>query len=168
MAEKWELVDINKKKTGVIHERGKENSIPEGMYHLVVDVWTKNSKGEILLTQRHPDKNYGLMWECSGGSIVLGEDSITGAMRELFEETDIVARKKNLFFLGDTIKSNYIVDTYLYVLEDDNIPLNLQAEEVVDVMWVPADEMESKKDIICDGVWKRYCQFREKILQIKK
>ena len=47
MAEKWELVDINKNKTGLIHERGKEKSIPEGMYHVVVDVWTKNSKDEI-------------------------------------------------------------------------------------------------------------------------
>ena len=68
-----------------------------------------------------------------------------------------------MFFLGDTIKSNYIVDTYLYVLEDDNISLNLQAEEVMDVMWVSADKMDSVKDIICDGVWKRYCQFEDKI-----
>lgn len=168
MAEKWELVDINKNKTGVIHERGQENSIPEGMYHLVVDVWTKNSKGEILLTQRHPDKNYGLMWECSGGSIVLGEDSVTGAIRELFEETGIVAQKENMLFLGDTIKSNYIIDTYLYILEDDNVLLKLQAEEVVDAMWVSADKMENYIDIICDGVWKRYCQFKDKILSIVK
>lgn len=58
MAEKWELVDRKKNKTGVIHERGKEDFIPKGMYHLVVEVWTKNSKGEILLTQRHPSRNY--------------------------------------------------------------------------------------------------------------
>lgn len=67
MAEIWELVDINKNKTGVIHERGKEDSIPQGMYHLVVEIWTKNSKGQIVLTQRHQNKTYGLMWECSGG-----------------------------------------------------------------------------------------------------
>ncbi len=44
-----------------------------------------------------------------------------------------------------------------------NILLKLQAEEVVDAMWVSADEMEKYKDIIVDGVWKRYCQFKEKI-----
>lgn len=45
MAEFWELVDINKKKTGIIHERKKGNLVPAGMYHLSVDIWVKNSKG---------------------------------------------------------------------------------------------------------------------------
>lgn len=53
MAELWELVDINKQKTGVVHERGKEKEvgipIPTGMYHMVVDVWVKNQKGEMYL-----------------------------------------------------------------------------------------------------------------------
>jgi len=31
MAELWDLYDANKNMTGVIHERGKEDLIPEGM-----------------------------------------------------------------------------------------------------------------------------------------
>jgi ADP-ribose pyrophosphatase YjhB (NUDIX family) len=166
MAEKWELVDINKRKTGVIHERGNEDSIPTGMYHLVVEVWTKNYKGEILLTPRHPDKNYGLLWECSGGSVICGETSIVAAKRELLEETGIDADIGALVYLGDTIRRNYIADTYLYTLNEDDIQLKLQAEEVVDVMWVVIEQMESKKEIIVDGVWDRYCQFKRKIQSI--
>ena len=161
--EKWELVDIHKRKTGVIHERGKEDMIPNGMYHLVVEIWVKNRKEEILLTQRHPHKKYGLLWECSGGSVIAGEDSINGARRELFEETGINANQEQLQYLGDTIKSNYIVDTYLYILGADNTDLHLQAEEVVDAMWVPVDEMKNQRENIVDGVWDRYCQFEEVI-----
>ena len=165
MIELWELVDINKNKTGKIHERGKESSIPRGMYHLVAEVWTKNKKGEILLTQRHPDKNYGLMWECTGGSVVAGEESVVAAMRELLEETGLLAEKEALKYLGDTVKDYYIVDTYLYMLEDENPELRLQAEEVVGAMWIPVDEVASKKEMIVEGAWERFCQFEE---QLKK
>ena len=165
MIELWELVDINKNKTGKIHERGKESSIPQGMYHLVAEVWTKNKKGEILLTQRHPDKNYGLMWECTGGSVVAGEESVDAAVRELVEETGLLVEKEALKYLGDTVKDYYIVDTYLYMLEDENPELRLQAEEVVGAMWIPVDEVASKKEMIVEGAWERFCQFEE---QLKK
>lgn len=166
MAELWELVDVNKNKTGKIHERGKESSIPKGMYHLVVEVWTKNKKGEILLTQRHPDKNYGLMWECTGGSVVAGEGSIDAAMRELLEETGLLAEKKTMKYLGDTVKEYYIVDSYIYLSKEEMPDLHLQAEEVVDAIWVPVDEMSSKKDMIVEGAWERFCQFEEQIKKI--
>ena len=70
MGEIWELVDIDEKKTGVLIERGTNTPIPDGMYHTAVDVWTKDKDGKILLTKRHPNKEWGLKWECSGGSIV--------------------------------------------------------------------------------------------------
>lgn len=163
MKEIWELVDIYKEKIGVIHERGKEASIPEGMYHLVVEVWTKNSKNEILLTQRHPDKKEGLLWECTGGSVVAGEDSRDGAIRELFEETGLSVKKEELFYLGDTKKSNYIVDTYLYLTKEDYPVLQLQKEEVVDARWVNLDGMKDKQDKMTVGAWERYCQFEDQI-----
>lgn len=167
MKEIWELVDINKEKTGVIHERGKEASIPEGMYHLVVEVWAKNSKNEILLTQRHPDKKEGLLWECTGGSAVAGESSSDGAIRELFEETGIRVSEKELIYLGDTKKSNYIVDTYLYLTKEEYPVLQLQKEEVVDAMWIELDSMVDNQEKMTAGAWERYCQFQNQIKSIK-
>ena len=93
MAELWELVDINKKKTGKILVRESDMLIPEGMYHMVVEIWTKDSNGKILLTQRHPNKHFGLLWEASGGAMVAGEESIEAAQRELKEETGYEAKK---------------------------------------------------------------------------
>ncbi len=164
LSEIWELVDENKNKTGILLERGKISSIPKGMYHLVVDIWCKNKNNEILLTQRHPNKNYGLLWECTGGSVVAGEESLDGAIRELMEETGIHEDKTHLIYLGDTKKSNYIVDTYLYLLNDNDQNLNLQKDEVVDTKFVSIDDIKNYKDVIVDKVWERFCQFKDKII----
>ena len=69
----WDLYNDKREKTGRIHERGK--ALPEGYYHLCVSVWLVNRKGEFLLSQRHPDKEYPLCWECTGGSVLAGESS---------------------------------------------------------------------------------------------
>ena len=162
MIEIWELVDKNKNKTNTLHKRGDERNIPKGMYHLVVETWVKNRKGQILLTQRHANKNYGLMWECSGGSVIAGEDSVEAAARELFEETGICANVEKMKYLGETIKDNYIVDTYLYVLGEETPNLFLQAEEVVDATWVTMSEMIDKKETIVKGVWRDIVDLRNK------
>ena len=49
MRELWELVDINENKTGIMIERGTNTPIPQEMYHVAVDIWTKSKDGKILL-----------------------------------------------------------------------------------------------------------------------
>lgn len=86
--EKWDLYDENRRLIGKTHVRGEE--IPENCCHLVVHVWIKNSRGEYLISQRSADRpSHPLMWECVGGSVLAGEDSLTGALRETSEEVGI-------------------------------------------------------------------------------
>lgn len=163
MSEIWDLIDINKNKTGITHERNSCEPIPKDMYHLAVEIWTMNKSGEILLTQRHPEKNYGLMWEATGGSVLSGESSIEGAVRELYEETGITVEENELVYLGHIVGNTYIMDEYMHIIEGDDIELNLQPEEVVDAMWVTKEELEKKKDLIVGSVWERYCKYKDKI-----
>ena len=83
--EKCDLYTKYREKTGKEHVRGEE--LPDGLYHLVVHVWIRNSKGEYLISKRAADRTVNpLMWESAGGSVIKGEDSIEGAIREVKEE----------------------------------------------------------------------------------
>ena len=73
--ELWDLYNENRELLGRDHIRGEE--IPEGCYHLVVHVWIRNSKGEYLISRRSADRpSFPLLWECVGGSVLKGEDSL--------------------------------------------------------------------------------------------
>ena len=86
--ELWDLYDKNKNLTGKIHERGK--LIEGGYYHLVVRVWLKNNEGKYLVSKRDENrKDYPLLYECPGGSVLKGETSIEGAIRETIEEVGV-------------------------------------------------------------------------------
>ena len=163
MSEIWELVDGNKRKTGILHERIDCERIPKGLFHIVVEIWTKTPDGEILLTQRSPEKPMGLRWECTMGSVLVGEESRDGAVRELAEETGISAKKEDLIFLGDSFYDNWIVDSYLY-LPKEMPKLSLQAEEVCDAKFVPAEEMERHSGVLTTKVWEHFCKYRDKIM----
>ena len=82
--EKWDLYTKYREKTGEEMIRGER--MPEGCYHLTVDVWIRNSRGQYLISQRAANRpSYPLLWECVGGSAVKGESSLEGALREVKE-----------------------------------------------------------------------------------
>ena len=100
----WDLYDRDGKKTGETYERhfGNFKNIPEGRYHLVVDLLVLHNDGTYLLTKRSECKDvYPGYWEASaGGSAISGEDPETAAKRELLEETGLIP--DSLEFVGIT------------------------------------------------------------------
>ena len=137
--ELWDVYDENRKLTGKKHERGVP--LGPGEYHIIADVWTVNQKSEILLTRRHPDKPYGLLWECTGGSVLTGENSVEGALRELSEEVGIHASKDELHLIHSICLKERFVDTYITRQNVNLEDLALQTEEVVDAKFVVFDEL---------------------------
>ena len=71
----------------------RDREIPKGVYHLVCEILVRHVDGTYLLMKRDPTKPlYPNMWEATaGGSALQGETALEGAMRELREETGIVA-----------------------------------------------------------------------------
>jgi mutator protein MutT len=138
--EYWDLYNKNRQKLHKIHLRGKE--INQGEYHLVVNIWIINNKNKILLTQRHPEKNFPLKWECTGGSVIAGEDSFTGALREVEEEIGIKLKKENGKLIDTVIRECDIKDIYLF---NENIKIEetkLQENEVINIKWVTKKEFD--------------------------
>lgn len=151
MPEFWDIYDKDRRKTGRLQERGKPPVSPDD-YHLVVEIWLKNSKGEVLMTQRHPDKHFGGLWECTGGSVLAGEDSITAALREVREEigVDLSQGKPGQHLASFTVRReapHYSAHYDIYLFERD-VPLEaltLQPEEVVSAKWVNAAEFRQMR-----------------------
>lgn len=137
--ELWDVYDENRNPVGRTHVRGVP--LREGDYHIIADVWTVNQEGKILLTQRHPDKPYGLFWECTGGSALAGETSLMGAIRELSEEIGIHAEKEDLHLIHTIRQKERFVDTYIMRQNVEEEDLRLQAEEVVGAKFVTYDEL---------------------------
>lgn len=137
--ELWDIYDENRVATGRKHVRGVP--LGAGEYHLIADVWTVNERQEVLLTRRHPDKPYGLMWECTGGSVLTGESSVEGACRELAEEVGIRAEKDELLLIHSIRQKERFVDTYITRQKISIKDIILQPEEVVDAKFVTFDEL---------------------------
>jgi len=138
----WELMNENREPLGRDHVRGEK--LPEGCYHLVVHVWLRNSKGEYLISQRSPDRpTFPLMWECVGGSVVKGEDSLTGAIREVKEEVgvDLTPERGKVLFsrVRGTIDGAYFGDILDVWRFDYDGPVCLDratTQEVAQAAWM--------------------------------
>lgn len=139
--EKWDLYNVNLEKTGVTVLRGEP--IPKGLYHLSVSAWIVNQQGQYLLSQRHPAKKYPLCWECTGGAVLSGENSLQGAVREVKEELGIQLLPKSGELIyqvrRDPIQDFY--DVWLFHLDIDSQELKLQKSEVVAAQWVDKQEL---------------------------
>ncbi len=140
MNELWDLYDENRKPLNKTHVRGIP--LTKGEYHIVVDIWTINSDGKILIDKRHPNKKFGGFWECTSGSVIIEEDSITGALRELEEELGIKATSEELVLIESIQTYDSFVDTYIINKDITIDSLVLQAEEVVEVKLVTLNELD--------------------------
>ena len=115
--------------------------IPRGEYHIVVQIMTINRKGEILLTQRVPEKTSGGKWECSGGCAVAGETGKEAAVRELFEETGISADESEVILEWTLTTDSMIRDFFMVVKDVPLSQLQLQSIEVCAAKWVSFDRL---------------------------
>lgn len=139
--EKWDLYNAKREKSGITMCRGE--IIPKGLYHLSVSVWIVNQQGQYLLSQRHPKKQYPLYWECTGGSVLSGETSLQGAIREVKEELGILLTPGSEKLIYQSRRENVqdFYDVWLFHKDIKIEEMRLQETEVVDVQWVNPDKL---------------------------
>ena len=138
----WDLYDEHRELTGRDHIRGEE--IPEGCFHLVVHVWIRNSRGEYLISQRSADRpTYPLRWECVGGSVLKGEDSLRGALRETREEVGLILPPESGRLIDSTVRKTVdgkrfsdIRDVWLFAYDGPVDLKNAATREVRQTAWL--------------------------------
>ena len=144
--ELWDAYNSDFEKIdGLTLIRDEEDKIPEGTYHLVCEVLVRHVDGTYLVMKRSPNKNWAGMWEATGGGSALkGETEIEGALRELREETGIIADK--LEFLSKDCGGHCWHVRFLCVTDCDKNSVKLQEGETCDYKWLPASEILAMTD----------------------
>ena len=61
--ELWDAYDENEKLLGFDLKRSQAKSLPDGVYHVIVNVYTMTKDGKLLTTERSRNKTYPLKWE---------------------------------------------------------------------------------------------------------
>lgn len=148
VAELWDVYDENRNPVGRLHRRGVR--LKQGEFHIICEAWI-TCRGRLLVTQRHPDKNFGCMWECTGGAVIAGEDSRQAVIREIREEIGVTVTEDQLTFMGSAAGNTFFVDCYAVELDLELSELKLQREEVVSAKFVTLPEflkMQGQKKII--------------------
>ena len=156
--EKWDLYNRYRELTGEDYVRQNVCKIPKDRFHLVVNVWIKNQKGEYLMSQRSANRpTYPLMWECTGGSVLKGESSLEGAIREVKEELGIDLHPQDGKILFQMIRDEIngvlfrdIVDVWMFNY-DGLVDLSMATtDEVNDYRWMTKEEVLKLKE---DGLF---------------
>lgn len=153
-----DVYDAERRPTGRRLPRGAV--FAEGEYGLAVCVWVYDGRGNILLTQRAPQKSYPGTWENSGGAAQAGESSRQAIRRELFEETGIVAEEDEFEYVASTRSDQFFFDHYFLRRSTPIEKIVLQPGETSDAKWVTLDEAH---DIaltqMCEPIRKQFFQF---------
>ena len=152
--EKWDLYTRYRELTGEEYVRQNVCKIPKNRFHLVVHVWIKNQTGEYLLSQRSANRpTYPLMWECTGGSVLKGESSLEGAIREVKEELGIDLHPQDGKILFQMIRDEIngvlfrdIVDVWLFNYDGLVDLQTATTDEVSDYRFITKKEALKLKD----------------------
>lgn len=142
MEEIVDIYDVSGTVTGRTIVRGEK--LADGEYIMAVGMWVVTPENRILLTKRSPEKSFAPnKWENTGGHVQAGESCTDAVIRELFEETGIVAQEKDITFLGSAaagVAGSYLGRNYLVRMDITADKVRLQPGETCEARLVTYDE----------------------------
>lgn len=152
MEEFFDILNEKGNYTGKVESREKCHK--QGLWHKAVAVFIINSKEQVLLQRRSPNKKmWPNMWDMTaGGHVLTNEFGFQAAIREVKEELGIELDKKDMTFIGSSISTNikgdiinnHFNEYYIINKDIDETKLTLQKEEVSEVKWIDKNEIIEK------------------------
>ena len=141
--ELWDAYDQDGRPLGFDLVRGEP--IPEGAWHVVVEIYAITTDGRVLVTKRHPDTHWRNHWEPTGGASLKGETPVEGALRELREETGIRVAAEQLhpvYVQARKERSAAIFHCFAAFFDPQEQTIRLQEGETVDYQLLPYEEFK--------------------------
>ena len=150
--EYFDILDENGNKTGKIKLRKEVHR--DGDWHKAVHIWIINNNGDILLQRRcaTKDSNPNMLDISSAGHLSAGDDSLTGAIRELKEELNLDVHPNELQFIKTLKRSSKYTSTFinnefddLYILRTNKKieEMQFQKEEISEIFFVTYKEFKN-------------------------
>lgn len=111
-------------------------------------------KGEYLISQRSANRpTFPLVWECVDGSVIKGEDSLQGAVREAKEEVGVDLNPESGQVLFTKTRKiiegkifNDILDVWLFEYDGEVNLSNATTDEVAQVAWMGRSQIKELFD----------------------
>jgi isopentenyldiphosphate isomerase len=160
-----ELLDVVDEDDNLIAVTTRGEIHARGLMHRAVHILVFNSKDELFLQKRsmNKDEQPGKWDSSAAGHVDSGETYLDCAQREIAEELGIVAEQSMevLFKLpASALTGNEHCMVYRYNFDG---PMVLQAEEIDDGQWIPAEAMDRRvaehdpclTESVC-LIWKEY------------
>jgi 8-oxo-dGTP diphosphatase len=135
------IVDELGNRTGRVVTRGM--NLAPGEFYPVVHVWIRDKLSNYLIQQRafHLASSPGA-WAVTVGYVLAGEDSISGAIREVKEELGIQLSSSQLKLIDRHTMENRVEDVWLADISRSSMGSPILGPEVADWKWVSKAELE--------------------------
>jgi 8-oxo-dGTP diphosphatase len=139
LAKLWDAYLADGRKAGRTIARGEP--IPKGLYHIVADVLVKHADGDHLVMQRDPHLVVfpGQFEAGASGAVLAGETPYEGALRELLEETGLIADSLTFLFTVNNQRETLFF-CYLCSTSCDKQSVTLQEGETIAFRWLSEAE----------------------------
>ncbi len=138
--ERWDILNAKGELTGETVIRHKD-ALKEGQFHLVVHIWLINNKKTLIQQRSYNVEILPGMWAATGGSAISGEDHLTAAKRELFEEIGVSAEDSEFKLIKKYRGRNDFVYVYAVHKNIGVSEITMQDTEVQAVKWVTSSEL---------------------------
>ena len=160
-----DIYDKDRNLTGRIHRRGTRWK--PGEYGLVVCVWVYDGKGNVLLTRRAKGKSFAGTWENSGGAAKAGESSREAIVRELYEETGILAEAEEFEFIGSDRDRSTHFDFYCLKRTTPLTRIVLLPGETDGVQWASLEQVRKMvaSGEICKVIGRQFLRQEHELLR---
>lgn len=143
----WDLYDNKFQLTGkTIHEEHADE-IPDGLYHLTVNVWVINSKKQVLLLKKALNFNfrYPGFWTSINGNVKKGKNAIDSVKDILKEKLGIIIDQSEIIELGKDMRDpyHYIYNTFVIYKDINLSQITLDENCFSKVKWADFIELEN-------------------------
>ena len=137
-----EIFDVFNEKGEYLNKTAsREVCHSKGLWHKAVTAFIINSKGQVLLQKRSPNKKlWPNCWDITaGGHVLSGEFGFQSIIREVEEELGFTLTKNDILFIGSSISVNEkenIINKHFneyYIVNKDidisNLKINLKESQ---------------------------------------